>query len=91
MRWDEVRALYPEQWLLVEALGARTIGRRRVFDLLSVVERCPDGATALRRHRELSRQSPDRELYFAHTGNVELEVEERAWPGIRRKATPTFA
>ena len=38
----------------------------------------------MRRYRELSQQHPGRELYFAHTGNAELDVEERSWTGIRR-------
>jgi hypothetical protein len=91
MHWSEVRAKYPEQWLLVEALSAHTLAHRRVFDALAVIEPCADGATALRRYRELSREYPGREIYFVHTGNADLEVEERTWTGIRRNDAPHAA
>ncbi len=43
-----------------------------------------DGAAALRRHRELWREHPERELYFVHTNNRALEIAERPWVGIRK-------
>jgi hypothetical protein len=84
MRWENVRTAYPGQWLVVEALQAHTENHRRVFDHLAVVEQCPDGAGALQRYRELHRQHADRELYFLHTTNVDPDIEERAWIGIRK-------
>jgi hypothetical protein len=88
MRWSEIRTAHPDQWIVVEALEAHTDGRHRRFDRLAVIEQCADGAAAFQRYRELRRDHPDRELYFAHTGNVELEIEERPWIGIRRGSAP---
>ena len=84
MQWEHVRAAYPDQWVIVEALEAHTERNRRVFDRLSVVEPCASGEAALRRYRELHRQHADRELYFLHTTNQDPDVEERSWTGIRR-------
>lgn len=83
MQWAEVRATHPDQWLIVEALEAHSEPGRRVPDRLVVIDRCPDGATVMRRYRELHRAFPMREFYFVHTSNEELEIEESPWIGIR--------
>ena len=83
MNWEEVRARYPNEWLVVEALDAHSDGRRRILDRITVVEVCPDGAAAFGRYRELHAAHSDREIYFVHTGNRELEIDERPWVGIR--------
>jgi hypothetical protein len=84
MRWADVCAAHPDQWLVIEALEAHTENQHRVFDRIAVVESCPDGAAALRRYRELHGEHRVRELYFVHTANAVLDVEERSWTGIRR-------
>ena len=83
MRWSDVRVRHPGQWLVIEAMRAHTENHRRVFDEIEVVEVCPDGGTAFRRYRDLHRAHPERELCFVHTGSANLEIEERAWIGIR--------
>lgn len=88
MRWSDVRAAHPDQWLVIEALEARTEDRRRIVDRIAVVENCPDGANALRRYRELHRDHRDRELYFVNTDNSVLDIEELLWTGIRSGDAP---
>ena len=88
MQWQDVRRSHPEEWLIIEALEAHSTGARRILDRIAVIEVCPDGAAAHRRYRELHRAHPDRELYFAHTANAHLDVEERPWAGIRRHDSP---
>ena len=83
MRWSDVRAAYPDQWLVVEALDAHTTDDRRIFDRIAVVDVCADGRATMKRYRELHREHPERELCFVHTEMVELEIEERPWIGIR--------
>ena len=83
MRWSEVRAAYPDQWLVIEALEAHTSGDRRVLDRIAVLEVCADGRATMKRYRELHRMHPEREICFAHTGMVELDIEERPWVGAR--------
>lgn len=84
MRWSEVRAAHPDQWLVIEALEARTVDQRRIFDQIAVVDVCPDGPTTMKRYRELHREHPEQEFCFVHTGMVELEIAERRRAGIRR-------
>lgn len=91
MRWVDVCATHPRQWLLIEALEAHTEEHKRIIDDMAVVEVCPDGATALHRYRELRRDHPGRELYYVHTTNAELTIDERPWTGIRRNDAPHTA
>jgi hypothetical protein len=84
MRWPDVRKTHPNRWVVIEALDANTKEHRRVVDRMAVVEVCAGGAAALQRYRELHQAHPDREFYFAHTGNDELEIVERPWIGVRR-------
>jgi len=83
MLWSEVRASHPDQWLVIEALDAHTAGERRVFDRIAVIDVCADGPSAMKRYAELRRQHPHREFCCAHTGMVELDIEERRWIGLR--------
>ena len=83
MRWSEVRAAHPDQWLVIEALDAHSANDRRVFDRIAVIDVCPDGRATMQRYGELRRQHPHREFCFVHTSKVELEIEERVWLGIR--------
>ncbi len=64
---------------MIEALEAHSVDGRRVFDQIAVVEMCPDGRTLIKRYAALQREYPERELGFAHTGMVELDIEERPW------------
>src|SRR5678815_837100 len=88
MRWSEVRVAHPDQWLVIEALEAHTSGNRRILDRIAVIEVCSDGRATMKRYRELHRMYPGREICFAHTGMVELDIEERPWLGARRGSLP---
>ena len=84
MTWSDVRNHYPDEWLIVEALAAHTTADgHRELDDVAVLERCPDGATALAIYRRLHQLFPARELYFAHTARERLDIRERRWVGIR--------
>lgn len=83
MRWDEVRSAHPGQWLVIEAVDAHSENQKRRVDRIAIVEVCSDGSAAHRRYRELHAAHPERELYFVHTGNTELDIDERPWVGIR--------
>jgi hypothetical protein len=80
MTWSEIRATYPEQWLVIEALQAHTdTTQMRQLDKIAVIERCQDGGSAMNRYRALHRQFPEREFYFVHTSRSELQIRERQW------------
>ena len=85
MLWSEVRRTYPDQWLVVEALEARTTpDSQRQLDRLAVVDICSDGTAAMQLYRSLHQQYPHREFYFLHTSRAEPDIVERQWLGFRR-------
>jgi hypothetical protein len=84
MKWTDVRATYPDQWLVIEALQAHTEGNQRILDHIAIVEVCPDSVTAMQNYRQLHQKHPLREFYFVHTSRTSLDIHERRWVGIRR-------
>jgi hypothetical protein len=88
MRWEEVREVYPDQWLVIEAVQAHSEKDHRQLDKIAVVEICSDGNTAFQSYRKLHQTYPDREYYFVHTSRAELDIHERQWLGIRRGHAP---
>ncbi len=83
MKWQEIRAHYPEQWLLVEAIKAHSRANRRILEQLAVVGTFRDSTTALKSYQKLRREAPERELYVLHTSRETLDITERRWLGIR--------
>ena len=78
MQWQKIRNAYPDQWLVIEALEAKTTSdRRRLLKRIAVVERCEAGDAAFQRCRRLYELHPDREFYFVHTSRESLTIYER--------------
>ena len=86
MQWQEIRNLYPGQWLLAEATAAHSEQGRRVVEQLAVVGMFPDSASALRSYAQLHHEAPERELYVLHTSRETLDIQERHWLGVRAAA-----
>ncbi len=83
MQWQEVRAHYPQQWLLLEAVKAHSEGDQRILDQLAVLDAFHDSATALSAYARIHREVPQREFYVFHTSRDTLDIRERQWLGIR--------
>ncbi len=83
MTWTDIRRHYPHQWLLVEALLARSKAGKRLLDEMAVVDAFTDGENALRAYLKLHRAAPMRELYVVHSDREELEINEHTLLGLR--------
>jgi hypothetical protein len=83
MQWAEIRAQYPDEWLLVEAIVAHSEASRRIVEQLAVIGHFPDSAVAMHSYQQLHQAAPERELYVLHTSREALEITERRWLGIR--------
>jgi hypothetical protein len=83
MQWQEIRAHYPQQWLLVEAIKAHSDASKRILEQLAVVSAFSDSVSAMKSYLQLHREAPQRELYVFHTSREKLDVTERIWLGIR--------
>ncbi len=83
MNWSQVRQAYPDQWLVIEALEAHTVGNQRLLDHIAVIATCQDGKGAFQSYQRLHEAHPFREFYFVHTARDTLDIRERHWVGIR--------
>ncbi len=83
MQWHHVREHYPNQWVLVEALQARSEAGQRKIEELAVISAFADSVAALHAYARLHHTAPARELYVVHTDREELDITERRWLGIR--------
>ena len=91
MQWQNIRLRYPNQWLIIEALKAHTEqDAHRYLDELAVIEPCEDAKTAMQQYRVWHQQYPEREFYFVHTSQIELNILERQWLGIRKNNAALF-
>jgi hypothetical protein len=83
MKWEEIRRHYPHEWVLVEAVNARSESGRRIVDELTLVDTFEDSRAAMRSYVRLHQQSPEREFFVLHTDREHIDVIERRWLGVR--------
>ncbi len=86
MQWKEICQHYPQQWLLIEAIKARSEADRRILEQLAVVGAFSDSTTAMKSYLQLHKEAPERELYVFHTSRENLDITERRWLGVRGTA-----
>lgn len=84
MEWQEVRAQFPEQWVLIEAISAHDEADKRVVEQVAVLGTFSDSATAMRRYALLHREQPQREMFVFHTSRAKLDITIQYWLGLRR-------
>lgn len=84
MTWEEVKKMYPNQWVIIEAIEAYTDGNKRIISQITVVENFyNDNNNALLQYLQLHRRHRERELYVVHTSRPELDIVEQNWIGVR--------
>lgn len=84
MKWNEARKLYPNKWILFEAMEAHSEDGKRIVDELSVINVYDNGKEALKEYADNHKKDKSREMYVYHTKNGELLIEERNWIGVRK-------
>ena len=89
MIWEEVKNVYPNQWLIIEAIEAYTEGDKRIIAQMTVVNNYQDDNNkALLQYLQLHRKHRERELYVVHTSRPELDIIEQKWIGVRADILP---
>lgn len=84
MLWSEVKENYPSQWVLIEAIDAKSDGKHRIVEEVGVVNAFQDDSIeAMRQYIRLHRANKSRELYVVHTSRDQLNIEEQTWVGVR--------
>jgi hypothetical protein len=85
VKWEQVRELYPEQWVLVEAISAYSENSIRYLEELSVISNFPESTYACKEYKKLHLAEPSREYYIFHTDYQTIEVKEQKFIGVRRR------
>lgn len=84
MKWNEIQQKYPNQWVIVEALDAYTShDQKRNLVKMSVLEQCYDGADAYKKYLEIHNLHPEREYYYVHTSQDQIDIVEETRLGPR--------
>lgn len=84
MIWEDVRKTYPEQWVLIEAINAKTEGDKRIVEQMDVIGSFADDSDrAFQKYIELHKVHKEREYYIYHTSNDVLNIGVKKWLGVR--------
>ena len=65
MQWNEIRELFPGQWVLIDAVEAHSADNQSFLDDIAIVHTFPDHRTAMARYKELHRRNSVLEMYVA--------------------------
>ncbi len=83
MKWPEIRNLFPNRFVLIEATKAASDKQRRTIEEMYVVDRYNSSAEAWSSYKEHHKEHPEREFYIFHTSKENVEVVEEFFNGIR--------
>ncbi|MEK3724952.1 hypothetical protein [Paenibacillus sp. FSL H8-0034] len=78
MQWEEVRNIYPNQYVKLQILTSHTEGNTKFVDDVALIRAIPDPKEAT---RELLNSKDG--IIVSHTSNEELKIELRTLRGLR--------
>ena len=62
MVWQDICKHYPQQWVLIEAIQAHSVNKKRLLEDLAIVDAFSDSVTAMHRYAQLHREATDSSL-----------------------------
>ena len=77
MTWDEIRALFPHEWVLIEALDSYTDDEhgKRIIPHMSLIKACgTDSHDVWEAYKQANDADPAREYYFLHTDQETIDI-----------------
>jgi hypothetical protein len=77
MKWEEVRILFPNQFVLVSILKSHEIGNKKIVDEVAPIKSVSEEEA----NKEFFKATPGNIVY--HTSNKELVIHLRKDPLIR--------
>lgn len=84
MNWNDVKKAFPAQWVLIEAINAKTIGDKRIIEQMDIINSfADDGDFAFQKYIEMHKNHKEREYYIYHTSNDTLNIGVKKWLGVR--------
>ncbi|WP_240416339.1 hypothetical protein [Paenibacillus periandrae] len=78
MQWEEVRNIYPNQYVKLQILTSHTEGNTKFVDDVALIRAIQDPKEAT---RELLNSKDG--IIVSHTSNKELKIELRSLRGLR--------
>ncbi|BFT70181.1 hypothetical protein [Paenibacillus sp. P36] len=78
MQWEEVRKIYPDQYVKLQILASHIEGNTKYVDEVALITAIQDPKVAT---LELLRSKDG--IVVSHTSNEELKIELRALRGLR--------
>jgi hypothetical protein len=78
MQWEEVRKIYPDQYVKLQILTSHTDGNTKFVDEVALIRAIQDPKEAT---RELLSSRDG--IIVSHTSNKELKIELRSLRGLR--------
>lgn len=78
MQWEEVRKIYPDQYVKLQILASRIEGNTKYVDEVALINAIQDPKEAT---QELLRSIEG--VIVSHTSNEELKIELRKLRGLR--------
>lgn len=77
MKWETIRAHFPNQWVTMEAFDAHSKSGKRIIEDMSVLDSALESIQLSRVYRDRLCKTPGREIFFFHTSRETIEIEER--------------
>ncbi|MGL5692889.1 MAG: hypothetical protein ACRCXA_02340 [Peptostreptococcaceae bacterium] len=84
MKWTDVKKEYPNKWVLIKAINARTENGLRLVEELEVLNSFENGQEALKEYSIKHKLNKSDEMYVYHSSKDNLEISERVWMGVRK-------
>ena len=67
MKWNEARKIYPNKWILLEAIEAYSEEGKRIVEELSIINVYDQGKEALKEYADKHKKDKRREMYVYNT------------------------
>lgn len=84
MKWFDVKKEYPNKWVLIKAIDAKTENGLRIVEELEVLNAFEEGKEALKEYSIKHKLNKSDEMYVYHSSKDNLEISERVWMGVRK-------
>jgi hypothetical protein len=84
MKWKDAIQQYPNKWLLIKAIKAKSENGQRIIEDLGIINAFESGSEALKEYTKRHKLNKSEEMYVYHTSKNTLDIAERVWMGVRK-------
>lgn len=84
MKWTDVRNKYPNKWILIKVIEAKSENGLRIVENLEVLNTFERSQDALKEYSIKHKLNKSDEMYVYHSSKDSLKISERVWMGVRK-------